>query len=154
MPFVYNIPPRDSYSYEWLLSTTRVADHDRPFYIPQNTLTQNLSQSDDFSQVFLPGRARGHWFLTGKTGGVEKAAAKKARKLAEAARMSSTNINDADDPPINQLPYPIKMEGNSPAPTLPSLTPLTPPLPSRARTTRSPPPRSVRGVNLSEAVAR
>ncbi|KAG8972265.1 hypothetical protein FRC05_010208 [Tulasnella sp. 425] len=119
-----------------------------------NTLNHTLSQSDDFSQVFLQGRARGHWFLTGKTRGVEKAAAKKARKLAEAASMSSTNSNDADNLPINQLPYPIKMEGNSPAPTLPSLTPLTPPLPSRARTTRSPPPRSVRGVNLSEAVAR
>ncbi|KAG8938372.1 hypothetical protein FRC04_008947, partial [Tulasnella sp. 424] len=111
------------------------------------------------TQTGLPGR----WFLTGKTKGVENTTAKRARKLAEAA---STSINDVDiatndvdlaanggDLLIKEPSYPIKMEENWPAPTLPSLTSPAP-LPTHSRASLSPPSQSVRGVDILEAVVR
>ncbi|KAG9048620.1 hypothetical protein FS837_012395 [Tulasnella sp. UAMH 9824] len=38
----------------------------------RNTLSQKLSQSEDFAQVFLGGRTPGRWFLTGETKGGER----------------------------------------------------------------------------------
>ncbi|KAG8958738.1 hypothetical protein FRC05_008669, partial [Tulasnella sp. 425] len=95
--------------------------------------------------------------------GVENTTAKRARKLAEAA---STSINDVDiatndvdlaanggDLLIKEPSYPIKMEENWPAPTLPSLTSPAP-LPTHSRASLSPPSQSVRGVDILEAVVR
>ncbi|KAG8929330.1 hypothetical protein FRC01_004500, partial [Tulasnella sp. 417] len=49
----------------------------------KSTLSHNLSYSDDFV------RARGNWYLTGKTRGVEKCDRKKQRKAAEARRKAA-----------------------------------------------------------------
>ncbi|KIO29633.1 hypothetical protein M407DRAFT_226787 [Tulasnella calospora MUT 4182] len=38
----------------------------------RNTLSQKLSQSEDFAQVFPGGKAPGRWFLTGETRGGER----------------------------------------------------------------------------------
>ncbi|KIO29628.1 hypothetical protein M407DRAFT_6061 [Tulasnella calospora MUT 4182] len=121
--------------------------------IKSSTLSYNLTQSEDFKQVYLEGEAPGRWFLTGKVKGVNRTNAVRAIKSCGASGMLSAgdddhsdeddcNEDDEDDegdektisarrdtPPAAELPYPSKTEEIE-AQYSPDLTCSSPTLPS------------------------
>ncbi|KAG8901242.1 hypothetical protein FRC00_008286 [Tulasnella sp. 408] len=79
----------------------------------RTTLSNTLSQSEDFAQVFLGGKTPGRWFLTGEAKGVGRAnAPRRTPKRSDSDGTSSTSdsnydvVTDQDSASISESPFP------------------------------------------------
>lgn len=123
-------------SAEGCLTTKQVEEALRSVYpgrtIKRSTLSYNLSESQDFKQVYLEGKAPGRWFLTGEVKGITRTNAIREMDPYWASGRSDDDDDGSgavtlrDTPPASDFPYPSKTEEieaqYSPEPTFSSPT--------------------------------
>ncbi|KAG9048618.1 hypothetical protein FS837_012393 [Tulasnella sp. UAMH 9824] len=116
--------------------------------IKRSTVRYNLTESEDFKQVYLEGKTPGRWFLTGKVKGINRTNRNRVMEPQTSTAVFSPgdddrDYDDSDDdddiatppdtPPAAGLPYPSKTEEieaqYSPDPTFssPTLSSYLPP---------------------------